>query len=124
LLKLEVIPASVQDRDAAADVVARTRQRFPSIRHVFADAGYVSRKLDAAMAEQSVTLEIIKRSDGGGFKVVRRRWVIERTFSWPRRNRRLTAHYEGLARIAEGFATLAMIAIMLRRLTEPAPCAA
>jgi putative transposase len=119
-----VISAGIQDRDAAADLVARTRQRFPSISHVFADAGFVSHKLDAAMAEQSVRLEIIRRSDTGGFKIVPRRWVIERTFSWLRRNRRLTAHYEGLARIAEGFATLAMIAIMLKRLTEPIPRAA
>jgi transposase len=49
---------------------------------------------------------------------VRRRWVIERTFSWLRRNRRLTAHYEALAMMAVGFIKLAMINIMLKRLTE------
>jgi putative transposase len=48
---------------------------------------------------------------------VRRRWVVERTFSWLRRNRRLMAHYEALAIIAEGFAKLAMISVMLKRLT-------
>jgi putative transposase len=64
-------------------------------------------------------LEIVKRTDkDGGFKVVRRRWVIERTFSWLRRNRRLIAHYEALAMIAVGFAKLAMIGVMLKRLTQ------
>jgi KUP system potassium uptake protein len=51
------------------------------------------------------------------FKVVKRRWVIERTFSWLRRNRRLMAHYEAVAIVAEGFAKLAMISLMLKRFT-------
>jgi transposase len=55
------------------------------------------------------------------FKLIRRRWVVERTFSWIRRNRRLMAHHEALAIIAEGFARLAMISVMLKRLTEPRP---
>ena len=74
------------------------------------------------MARQPVELEIVKRTDkGGGFKVVRRRWVAERNFSWLRRNRRLMAQYEALAILAEGFAKLAMIAVMLKRITEPTP---
>ena len=55
----------------------------------------------------------------GEIRKKRRRWVIERTFSWLRRNRRLMAHYEALAVIAEGFAKLAMISVKLKRLTEP-----
>jgi transposase len=54
----------------------------------------------------------------GGFKVVRRRWVIERTISWLRRNRRLMAHYDALAMVAVRFAKLAMISLMLKRLTS------
>jgi len=78
--------------------------------------------LEADLARQGVTIEIVKRTDqDGGFKVVRRRWVVERTFSWLRRNRRLTAHYEALALIAEGFAKLVMINLMLKRLTETKP---
>jgi putative transposase len=64
----------------------------------------------------------VKRTDKhGGFKVLRRRWVIERTFSWLRRNRRLMAHYEAIAMTAVGFAKLAMIAVMLKRLTQLTP---
>jgi hypothetical protein len=77
------------------------------------------------MADNSprqVTLEIIKRTDKeGGFKPIWRRWVIEHTFSSIRRNRRLMAHYEAITIIAEGFAKLAMISVMLKRLTEPRP---
>ena len=61
------------------------------------------------------TLEIVKRTDKeGGFKHIRRRWVIERTFSWIGRNLRLMAHYEAIAIITEGFAKLAMISVMLK----------
>ena len=112
----------MQDRDCAADLIRATRRSFPFVNHIFADGGYASRNLETDLVRQRVTLEIVKRTDQyGGFKVVRRRWVVERTLSWFRRNRRLTAHYEALAIIAEGFAKLAMISIVLKRLTETKP---
>ena len=115
-----MIPANIQDRDCAASLIRKKRHLFPWIAKIFADGGYAGAKLKAALAGQPVELEIVKRTDNeGGFKVVRRRWVIERTLSWLRRNRRLMAHYEAFALIAEGFAKLAMICIMLKRLTEP-----
>jgi transposase len=71
------------------------------------------------MAAQRVSFEIVKRTDNeGGFKLVRRRWVVERTLSWLRRNRRLMAHYEALSVMAVAFAKLAMICLMLKRLTD------
>lgn len=101
---------------------------FAFIAHIFADGGYAGDKLAGELADQPVRLEIVKRTDKGaarhGFKVVRRRWVVERTLSWLRRNRRLTAHYEALAVIAEGFVKLAMINLMLKRLTETKPAPA
>jgi putative transposase len=122
LVGIEVIPADVQDRDCAADLIRETRRRFPFIARIFADGGYAGPKLKAALAGQPVALEIVKRTDkDGGFKVVRRRWVIERTFSWARRNRRLMAHYEALAFTAVGFAKLAMIKVLLGRLATPVP---
>lgn len=117
-----MIPANIQDRDCAASLIRRTRCLFPWIAKLFADGGYAGAKLKAALARQPVELEIVKRSDNeGGFKVVRRRWVVERTLSWLRRNRRLMAHYEAFAIIAEGYAKLAMIGIMLKRLVGPKP---
>ncbi len=116
LLGIEAIPANVQDRDAAAELIKKTRRLFPFVKHVFADGGYQGDKLAADLAAQRVGFEIVKRTDKeGGFKVVRRRWVVERTFSWLRRNRRLMAHYEAIAMVAEGFAKLAMISVMLKR---------
>jgi putative transposase len=117
-----VIPANIQDRDCAADLIRKTRCLFPWIENLFADGGYAGAKLKAALAGQPVELEIVKRTDKeAGFKVIRRRWVVERTLSWLRRNRRLMAHYETFAIIAEGYAKLAMICIMLKRLTQPKP---
>lgn len=120
-----MIPANIQDRDCAANLIRKTRHLFPWIAKVFADGGYAGAKLKATLEGQPVELEIVKRTDNdGGFKVVGRRWVIERTLSWLRRNRRLMAHYEAFAVISEGFAKLAMICIMLKRLTEPNPASA
>jgi transposase len=122
VLGIEVIPANVQDRDCAADLIRRTRRLFPFITKIFADGGYAGPRLEADLAASPATIEIVKRTDKEpGFKVVRRRWVIERTFSWLRRNRRLMAHYEALATIAEGLAKLAMICVMLKRLTSAKP---
>jgi len=119
LLGIEVIPANVQDRDGAARLIEKTRRLFPFIKHVFADGGYQGNKVAADIASQGVGFEIVKRTDKEkGFKVVRRRWVVERTFSWLRRNRRLMAHYEAIAVIAEGFAKLAMISVMLKRFAK------
>ena len=115
-----MIPANIQDRDCAADLIRKTRWLFPWISKVFADGGYAGPKLRKALKNQPVEIEIVKRTDkNGGFKLIRKRWVVERTLSWLRRNRRLMAHYEAIAIVAEGFAKLAMISVMLKRLTEP-----
>jgi transposase len=119
LLSLEVIPANIQDRDSAASLIGMALQKYPRLKKIFADGGYAGPKLASQLVGLPVELDIVKRTDqDAGFKVVRRRWVIERTFSWLRRNRRLMAHYEALAMTAVGFAKLAMIGVMLKRLTE------
>jgi transposase len=118
LLSLEIIAGNIQDRDCAVGLIERALRRYPRLKKFFADGGYAGPKLASALVGLPVELEIVKRTDkDGGFKVLRRRWVIERTFSWLRRNRRLMAHYEALAMIAVGFAKLAMIGVMLKRLT-------
>ena len=122
LLVIEVIPANIQDRDCAAELIEKALRKYPRLRKIFADGGYAGPKLATAIAGLPVALEIVKRTDkDGGFKIIRRRWVIERTFSWLRRNRRLMAHYEALAMIAVGWIKLAMINVMLKRLTQAGP---
>jgi transposase len=122
LLAIEVIAANTQDRDCAADLIKKALRKYPRLRKLFGDGGYAGPKLASALVGQPVEIEIVKRTDkDGGFKVIRRRWVIERTFSWLRRNRRLMAHYEAIATVAVNFAKLAMISLMLKRLTELRP---
>jgi transposase len=85
----EATAANVEDRDGAADLSERALRKYPRKR-IFADGGYAGPKLASALSGLPVKLEIVKRTDeNGGFKVLHRRWVIERTFSWLRRNRRL-----------------------------------
>ena len=83
--------AHIQDRDGAPPLLASIRWAFPWLRHVFADGAYAGPKLGKALEKIGQwTLEIVKRSDDvTGFKVLPRRWVVERTFAWLGRNRRL-----------------------------------
>ena len=121
MLRVVVHPASVQDRDGAARVLdRRTRGRFPFVEVVFADQGYQGAKAAGAVAGTgSWRLEIVRRDPGTkGFAVLPKRWIVERTLSWIRRNRRLARDVEHLARTAEALVKLAMIKIMLRRLAR------
>jgi transposase len=93
LLSVEVVPANIHDRDSAASLIGRALQKYPRLKKIFADGGYAGPKLASQLVGLPVELDIVKRTNkDAGFKVVRRRWVIERTFSWLRRNRRLMAH--------------------------------
>lgn len=119
MLWIVVHPASVQDRDGAALVLNRwTRRRFPFIKTVFADQGYQGPKAEAAIARiGDWKLEIVRPDPGPkGFALLPKRWIVERTLSWIRRNRRLANDLENLARMAEAFVILTMSKITLRRL--------
>ena len=67
-------------------------------------------------------IEIVKRSDLHRFVVLPKRWIVERTFAWISRNRRLTRDFERYARTVAAFVRLAMIRLMLKRLTKPSHC--
>jgi transposase len=123
LLSVVVHPADVQDRDGARQVLRTARRLFPFIDRIFADAGYQGPKMAKAVADTGCwTIEIVKRSDAHRFVVLPKRWIVERTFAWISRNRRLARDFERYARSVAAFIRLAMIRVMLRRLTKPTPC--
>ena len=111
----------MQDRDGGLPVLAEARRLFPFIERIFADGGYRGPATAAAVrAIGRWELEIVGRADGvSGFKPLPKRWIVERTFSWLNRCRRLAKDFENLARTALAFLRLAMIRLMLRRLARP-----
>lgn len=117
LIYILVHAADIQDRDGAVDVLAAIRHRFPWLRHVFADGGYGGEKLRSALAGLgNWTLEIIKRSDAAkGFTVLPRRWVVERTFAWLGRCRRLAKDWETSVESSTAWAHIASIRMITRR---------
>ena len=96
LIFILVHAADIQDRDGAVDVLAAIRKRFPWLRHIFADGGYAGDKLRSALVGMGKwTIDIIKCSDKAkGFQLLPRRWVVERTFVWFGRCRRLAKDWE------------------------------
>ncbi len=119
-IRVVIHSAGIQDRDGAALVLDKIRNRFPWLELVWADNGYNAWQVEAAVAKVPVLrLEIVKRSDDlKGFVVLPRRWVVERTFSWFGRNRRIAKDYENLAKTLAAFVTLACIQIAIRRLAR------
>ena len=120
LVGAQVHSADIQDRDGAPDLLVSIRHLFPWLRHVFADGGYAGEKLRMAMAGLGKwTLEIVKRSDQTkGFQVLPRRWVVERTFAWFGRNRRLAKDFEATITSSEALLYLASIQLLARRLAR------
>lgn len=120
LVGLVVHEASIQDRDGAPCVLASIRSRYPWLRHIFADGGYAGEKLRTALKRIGEwTIEIIKRSDTAqGFEVLPRRWVVERTFAWLGRCRRLAKDFEATIASAVAWALVAHIRTLTRRLAR------
>jgi len=121
-LSVAVHPASVQDRDGVALVLnRRTRRLFPFIERIYGDGGYQGPKTAKAAARTGEwTIEIVERpATAIGFEVLPKRWIVERTFAWISRFRRMARDFERYTRTVVAFIRLAMIRIMLRRLTKP-----
>jgi putative transposase len=110
---------SIQDRDGAKLVLAKVTGRFPRLQLIWADGGYAGKLVEWVKTICQWALEIVKRSEGvKGFQVLPRRWVVERTFGWLGRYRRLSKDYEGLPETSEAMIYAAMIHLMVRRLAR------
>ncbi len=115
LLAVEVGPASVQDRDGAAGLLDGMAGDWRCLRKLWADGGYAGKLVEKAKKDHGIDLEIIKKPEGGGFQVLPRRWVVERTFAWLDTCRRNSKNYERLKSSSEAMVLLASIKIMLKR---------
>jgi transposase len=117
-----VHPADVQDRDGGILVMATLFGMFPFLQKLFADGGYQGPQFANALAKvlPNLDVEIVKRTDGAiGFKIIPKRWIVERTIAWLNRCRRLAMDWENLYRKALAFLRLASIRLMLRKLCNP-----
>lgn len=119
-MRVIVHSAAIQDRDGAALVIDKIHRRFPWLELIWADSAYNAHQVTAAVAPvANLRIEIVKRTDDmKGFVVLPRRWVVERTFSWFGRNRRLAKDFENLADTLAAFVAIASIQIALRRLAR------
>lgn len=122
ILVVVIHAADIQDRDGARLVLEALRHRFSRLRLIWADGGYAGQLIEWVRDLRKrgrLRLEIVKRTDDTkGFKLPPHRWVVERTFAWLGRNRRLSKDYEALPETGEAFIKLAMIHLMVRRLTK------
>jgi len=119
LLAVVVTIAGLQDRDGACPLLAALRARFSTITLVWADGGYAGRLVAWAQAVLGLAVTIVKRTDDlTGFRVIPRRWVVERTLAWISKHRRCVRDYETLPEHSEAMVYIAMIMTMSRRLAR------
>lgn len=121
LLGVLVTPADVPEREAARGFLGKALALFRWLRCIWADGGYSGQPFASWVASHrktgTVRLEVVERTAGQrGFSVLPRRWVVERTFGWFMKHKRLVRHYEVKPSHAEDLLHITMIGIMLRRL--------
>ncbi|CAG1005612.1 hypothetical protein METP2_03675 [Methanosarcinales archaeon] len=119
LMMVVVHAANIQDRDGAMLVLGKAKGKFPRLQLIWADGGYTGKLIEWTKQFCNWILEIVKRSDDAkGFQVLPRRWIVERTFGWFGRYRRLSKDYEGLTETNESIIYAVMSHIMVRRLVK------
>ncbi len=117
ILAVVVHSADIQDRDGGEHVLMKMVGYFGRLKLIWADGGYAGEFVRTAKSLFKRTIEIVKRSDDmKGFVVLPKRWIVERTFGWFSRYRRLSKDYETLCESSEAMIHLAMINIMLHKL--------
>ena len=116
LMAVVVHSAGIQDRDGIKSLLCRVKGRFPRLRLIWADAAYQA-AVGWVQSFGGWLLQLVRKPSGQrGFQVLPRRWVVERTFGWLIRHRRLARDYERQTESSEAMIRLAAIHMMLRRL--------
>ena len=119
ILTVVVHSAGIQDRDGAKLVLGKVRDKLPRLEQIWADGGYAGQLVGWVQITCGWLLGIVRRSaQAAGFEVLPRRWVVERTFAWLGKYRRLSKDYEELPENSESMIYIAMIHIMLRRMAK------
>ena len=120
LLMVNLTPADVQDARGAERIIAAVRRRWPWLRHLFADGAYDRGRLMSQAAYRDFAIEVVRKLEGQrGFQPLPRRWVVERTFGWMMRWRRLVRDYEQRCDVSEAMIGVAMGGLLLRRISHP-----
>ncbi len=120
LLMVNLTAADISDSAGAQAIIAAVRKRWPWLKHPFAEGAYDRTRLMDAATYQDFVLEIIRRSDKElGLKVLPERWVVERTFGWTTRWKRLIRDYEQRIDVSEAMIHVALGSLMLRNIVHP-----
>jgi putative transposase len=115
VLAVVVQSASVQDRDGAVDVVNKLFESWKKVIKIFADGSYRGQLIKILKTTFKIELEIIKRDELHTFKILPKRWIVERTFAWIDTNRRNSKNYERLNNTCVAMVHLSAIRIMINR---------
>jgi putative transposase len=132
LIRAVVHAASISDRDGAKLVLAGIGERCPTLRQLWLDAGYQGTAVTWIEQELGLSVTVVRKPRRWvrwpadqepppmptGFQVLPRRWVVERTFAWLGRYRRLSKDYEALPETEEAWIYLAMSSLLLARLAK------
>jgi putative transposase len=135
---VHVHPANIQDRDGGLPVMAAAAEKVPTLEKTWSDAAYRGRFVQQVREDLSIEVEVVTRDDAGGgvwqeagapaltakkkgFKLVAWRWLVERTFGWLGRCRRLSKDYEGLLETAEAMIWVVVVRLLVARLAAVPP---
>lgn len=119
LLLFNLTSADISDSAGAQMILDAVRKRWPWLKHLFADGAYDRTQLMDKAAFHEFVIEVVRRIDKeSGFKVLPRRWVVERTFGWLTRWRRLVRDYEQRIDVSEAMVHVAMSSLLLRRISH------
>jgi len=117
ILAVVVHAANIQDRDGAQLALSKLVGLYPRLKLIWADGGYAGKLIEWTKALGGWVLEIVKRSDDlAGFVVLPKRWIVESTFGWIGRYRRMSKDYEMLPASSEAMILIVMINVMIHRL--------
>jgi len=125
ILEVRVHAADIQDRDGAQELLRPLREKHWRLKKIWADANYRGEliawlyNLRQGRGHRHIELEIVVKAEGTEFVVLPKRWIVERTFGWLGRSRRLSKDYEALCETSEAWIRTAMIYLMTNRLACP-----